>query len=192
MRIPRIPKLPSQKDYREIMKRLIETLFLSTTLSSVAAGHVQHPDLRTAGRRSVAFPAVCPMNEQNLPQRKCEMSDPEISAEKPDPTTYPLEAVLRLLALKWLVHIVCLLGRSESLRFNELQRDLPGKISAKVLSGRLKELEKLAIVAREDKGISPPHVSYHLTPQGRALETFLGAMNHEAQQLPLVDISILS
>lgn len=67
----------------------------------------------------------------------------------------PLDPVLSLLAHKWLAHIVWFLGHAESLRFAELQRRLPGNISAKVLSARLKELEGLNMVARDDKGTTP-------------------------------------
>ena len=104
----------------------------------------------------------------------------------------PLDPILRFLALKWLVHIVWLLGRAPSLRFSELQRDLPGDVSAKVLSGRLKELETLEIVLREDKGTSPPHVTYGLTARGRVLNEFLVGLEQQSRQLPLPDISGLS
>jgi DNA-binding HxlR family transcriptional regulator len=70
----------------------------------------------------------------------------------------PLDPVLSLLAHKWLAHIIWFLGHAESLRFAELQRRLPGNISAKVLSARLKELEALNMVARDDKGTTP-HMS---------------------------------
>jgi DNA-binding HxlR family transcriptional regulator len=66
----------------------------------------------------------------------------------------PLDPALTLLAQKWLVHIVWLLGRAESLRFTELQRQLPGDVSAKVLSARLKQLEAINMIARDDKGKS--------------------------------------
>ena len=67
----------------------------------------------------------------------------------------PLDPVLNFLALKWLVHIIWLLGQVQTMRFAELQRQLHG-VSAKVLSARLKQLEMLALLQREDKGTSPP------------------------------------
>jgi DNA-binding HxlR family transcriptional regulator len=103
----------------------------------------------------------------------------------------PLDPVMRFFALKWLVHIVWLLGRTQNLRFSELQRDLPGEISAKVLSGRLKELESLALVEREDKGTSPPHVIYRLTSQGRMLDDFLIGVELQSRGLPLPEESML-
>jgi DNA-binding HxlR family transcriptional regulator len=96
----------------------------------------------------------------------------------------PLDPVLNFLALKWLVHIVWLLGQAQTLRFAELQRQLPG-VSAKVLSARLKQLEVLALVEREDKGTSPPHVIYRLTPYGRSINEFLAGVELQARQLQL-------
>jgi len=100
--------------------------------------------------------------------------------------------VLGFLALKWLVHIVWLLGRERSLRFAELQRRLPGRVSAKVLSGRLRQLEKLDIVEREDKGTKAPHVTYRLTSYGRAVDDFLAGLERQARNLPLPMHSSLS
>ena len=104
----------------------------------------------------------------------------------------PIDPVLRLLALKWLVHIVWFIGRRQALRFSELQQALPGQVSAKVLSARLKELERLAIIDREDKGTVPPHVIYRLTPSGQVLDKFLVELELRARQLSLPDISSLS
>jgi DNA-binding HxlR family transcriptional regulator len=100
----------------------------------------------------------------------------------------PLDPVLNFLALKWLVHIVWLLGRVQTIRFAELQRQLPG-VSAKVLSARLKQLEMLTLVEREDKGTSPPHVIYRLTPYGRSINEFLAGIELDARQLQLPKIA---
>jgi DNA-binding HxlR family transcriptional regulator len=97
-------------------------------------------------------------DEQKLPWSNCKMARDEVTAVGNGPPGCPLDPVLSLLAPKWLVHAVWLLGRHETLRFTELQRQLLGRVSAKVLSGRLKQLETLGIVQREDKGTSPPHV----------------------------------
>jgi DNA-binding HxlR family transcriptional regulator len=97
----------------------------------------------------------------------------------------PLDPVLSLLAQKWLVHIVWLLGHNESLRFAELQRQLPGDISAKVLSARLKQLETLNMITRDDQGTSPPHVEYRLTSYGRSIDDVLEGLELSARGLAL-------
>jgi DNA-binding HxlR family transcriptional regulator len=96
----------------------------------------------------------------------------------------PLDPILNLLARKWLVHIVWLLGRNRTMRFAELRRELKG-VSAKVLSARLRQLQKLAIIEREDKGLSPPHVNYCLTPDGETLDRFLLGINQLTDRFPL-------
>jgi DNA-binding HxlR family transcriptional regulator len=100
-----------------------------------------------------------------------------------------LDPVLGFFALKWLVHIVWFLGQKESLRFAELQRRLPGGVSAKVLSARLKQLEGLAIIEREDKGTKPPHVVYRLTSYGRSVNEFLRDIELQARSLSLPEVS---
>jgi DNA-binding HxlR family transcriptional regulator len=53
-------------------------------------------------------------------------------------------------------------------RFSELRRDLP-QISAKVLSTRLRELERRGVVDRTVMPTSPPSVEYQLTDLGLEL-----------------------
>jgi DNA-binding HxlR family transcriptional regulator len=104
----------------------------------------------------------------------------------------PLDPVLNLLALKWLVHIVWFLGRQDSLRFAELQRQLPGHVSAKVLSARLKQLENLKVVEREEKAMKPPHVIYRLMKYGRTINDILLGIELQARQLPLPEAPLPS
>jgi DNA-binding HxlR family transcriptional regulator len=104
----------------------------------------------------------------------------------------PLDPVLNLLAQKWLVHIVWYLGRAQTLRFAELQRQLPGNVSAKVLSARLKQLETLGMIERRDKGTSPPHVDYRLTSYGRSVNELLESIELKARPLAFPTASLKS
>jgi DNA-binding HxlR family transcriptional regulator len=131
-------------------------------------------------------------DEQKLLWSYREMAHDEITAVGSNPPGCPLDPVLSLLALKWLVHIVWLLGRNEILRFAELQRQLPGDVSAKVLSARLKQLESHGIVEREDKGTSRPHVVYGLTTYGRAVNDLLTGIESRARQLALPGVPLAS
>jgi DNA-binding HxlR family transcriptional regulator len=97
----------------------------------------------------------------------------------------PLDPVLSLLAPKWLAHIVWFLGHAESLRFAEPQQRLPRNMSAKALSTRLKELEALNMVARDDKGM-PPHVEYRLTSYRRSIYDLLEDLELKARGLALL------
>lgn len=89
----------------------------------------------------------------------------------PPPVGCPLETSLKLLAGAWTPHILWYL-QTEARRFGDLKRDL-GHISAKVLTTRLKELEKRGVVTREVKHTSPPTVEYALTPLGHKLNPIL-------------------
>jgi DNA-binding HxlR family transcriptional regulator len=111
---------------------------------------------------------------------------------KSDAPGCPLDPVLNLLAQKWLVHIVWYLGRAQTLRFAELQRQLPGGVSAKVLSTRLKQLEALGMIERRDKGTSPPHVDYQLTSYGRSVNELLESVELKARPLALPTVSLKS
>lgn len=53
-------------------------------------------------------------------------------------------------------------------RFGELRVDIPG-ISAKVLSGRLKDMEDKGVVIRTVMATSPPSAEYSLSPLGQEL-----------------------
>jgi|SRR5580704_7535119 DNA-binding HxlR family transcriptional regulator len=105
-----------------------------------------------------------------------------VSRPLPKQSGCPLDPLLNLLARKWLVHIVWFLGRNGTLRFGELRYQLPGQVSARVLSARLKELERLSIVEREDKKTSPPHVVYRLSSHGRALDELLRSIEQQAHR----------
>ncbi|WP_256371432.1 helix-turn-helix domain-containing protein [Stappia sp. ES.058] len=50
-------------------------------------------------------------------------------------------------------------------RFSELRLDIPA-VSAKVLTARLKDLERKGVVHREVRPTSPPSVEYSLTDLG--------------------------
>jgi DNA-binding HxlR family transcriptional regulator len=90
-----------------------------------------------------------------------------------EPAGCRVDEILKLLAREWMSHIVWSLARAEGMRFGALRRALPGRISARVLSHRLKELEAHGLVTRHDAGTLPLHVEYRLTPEGRRLDAAL-------------------
>jgi DNA-binding HxlR family transcriptional regulator len=100
-------------------------------------------------------------------------------AAKPDDTKSldgagcRVDDFLKVLAREWTTHIVWTLASKKSMRFGALRRALPGAVSARVLSIRLKELESYGLVSRHDAGKLPLHVEYRLTSDGRVLHTAL-------------------
>jgi DNA-binding HxlR family transcriptional regulator len=81
---------------------------------------------------------------------------------------------MKLLGGVWTPNLIWYL-RAGPRRFSELRVDLP-KISAKVLTSRLRDLEARGVVARTVRPTSPPSVEYALTPLGRELLPVIDAI----------------
>src|SRR5262245_54181320 len=85
----------------------------------------------------------------------------------PPPSGCPLKACMRLLAGAWTADVIWYLREGERC-FTELRADVRG-ISAKMLTARLRRLEREGIVERRPKPTSPPTMWYALTPGGQEL-----------------------
>jgi DNA-binding HxlR family transcriptional regulator len=79
----------------------------------------------------------------------------------------PLTECMALLGGAWTPNVIWYLS-GEPRRFSELRSDIP-LISAKVLTGRLRELEDKGVVTRKVMPTSPPSVEYSLTALGGEL-----------------------
>ena len=84
----------------------------------------------------------------------------------------PLYGLLDVIAKKWSLLVVAILGNEGEKGFNELKNELEG-ISPKTLSGTLKKLEKLRLVSKRVLITSPPSVRYSLTEDGWKLREYL-------------------
>ncbi|MEN6342454.1 MAG: helix-turn-helix domain-containing protein [Methanospirillum sp.] len=84
----------------------------------------------------------------------------------------PLAGVLDVIAKKWALLIVAILGNEGPKGFNELKREL-GCIGPRSLSETLKDLERIGLVERTVLATSPPTVKYALTADGRTLRGHL-------------------
>src|SRR5919198_4022951 len=90
-----------------------------------------------------------------------------IHAQQPvDPC--PIEPVVDLVFGRWTSHVLWALAHHGRLRFNELQAQVPG-ITPKVLTERLRQLERDGLVARTYHREIPPRVEYETTPLGPTL-----------------------
>jgi len=79
----------------------------------------------------------------------------------------PVTTCMGLLSGAWAPNVIWYLS-AHARRFGELRIDIP-RISARVLSARLRELENKGVVARRVMPTSPPSVEYELTDLGREL-----------------------
>lgn len=84
----------------------------------------------------------------------------------------PLSGLLDVVARKWSLLIIAVLGNSGEKGFNELKHDL-GAISPKTLSDTLKQLEQAGLVEKKILPTSPPAVRYLLTGEGIELREHL-------------------
>jgi DNA-binding HxlR family transcriptional regulator len=84
-----------------------------------------------------------------------------------EPPLCELSECMRLLRGAWAPNVIWYLA-TQPRRFGELRKDLP-RVSARVLSARLRELEREGVVARAAAATMPPSVEYQLTELGREL-----------------------
>lgn len=98
-----------------------------------------------------------------------------------EPPACPLTASLTLLRGAWAPNVIWYLS-AEPRRFGELRHDIP-RISARVLSARLRELESRKLVTRRVLDSSPPSAEYALTPLGRELLPAIHALASVGQKL---------
>lgn len=80
----------------------------------------------------------------------------------------PVGLSLGVLGRKWSLLILRDVGAYRIDRFNRLLASLPG-LSAKVLTTRLRELERLGLLRKVEERRSPRLVRWDLTPRGRDL-----------------------
>lgn len=123
------------------------------------------------------YPRGYRMHEENpamgLPLRKSKVAAP--------PPACPLTESLTLLRGAWAPNVIWYLS-AEPRRFGELRHDIP-RISARVLSARLRELESRGLVTRRVLDSSPPSAEYALTPLGRELLPAIEALAKVGRKL---------
>ena len=90
------------------------------------------------------------------------------------PPLCPLSECMQLLRGAWAPNVIWYLSEQPR-RFGELRIDIP-RISARVLSARLRELETKGVVERSVVPSTPPSVEYQLTELGRELVPAIGAI----------------
>ena len=85
-----------------------------------------------------------------------------------------VETTLRVIGGKWKPLILYLL-REGSLRYSELQKNIE-KITQKMLTQQLRQLELDGLISRKVYPVIPPRVEYSLTSKGRSLLPLLKSM----------------
>ena len=86
----------------------------------------------------------------------------------------PFAYAISLVEGKWKMHILFWLWKKEVLRYSELKRAL-GKVTHKMLSSQLKELENSGMIERKEYPQVPPKVEYRLSEKGKSVMPILSA-----------------
>ncbi|HEV8661185.1 MAG TPA: helix-turn-helix domain-containing protein [Thermoanaerobaculia bacterium] len=79
-----------------------------------------------------------------------------------------VEKIMGLIAGKWKPAIIYALVMEGPLRFSELRRRIP-KVTQRMLTQQLRDLQRHGIVDRSYYAEIPPRVVYAVTPLGRSL-----------------------
>jgi DNA-binding HxlR family transcriptional regulator len=90
------------------------------------------------------------------------------------PPACPIDEGVKLLGGAWAPHVIWYLSQQPR-RFSELRKDIP-RISARVLSARLRDLQDRGVITRTPLLTSPPSAEYSLTELGRELLPALTAL----------------
>jgi DNA-binding HxlR family transcriptional regulator len=109
----------------------------------------------------------------------------EIVYNSPELRSCPIEATFKIIGKKWTILIV-----RETLRgtkqFNRFLENIEG-ITPKVLTERLRELQKLGIVKRRIVSEYPVRVEYEMTDLGKEFEpVLLAAASFSMRNLPTI------
>jgi DNA-binding HxlR family transcriptional regulator len=104
-----------------------------------------------------------------LADRECSIIDAVYNS--PELKSCPIEATSKIMGKKWAVLIIREMFRGTT-HFNRFLESIEG-ITPKVLTERLRELEKLGIVKRGIVSECPIKVEYGLTDLGKTFEPVL-------------------
>jgi DNA-binding HxlR family transcriptional regulator len=118
-----------------------------------------------------------------LALRECSII--EIVYNSPELKSCPIEATFRIIGKKWTVLIIREMFRGTR-QFNRFIENIEG-ITPKVLTERLRELEKMGIVRRRIVSEYPIRVEYEMTDLGREFEpVLLAAASFSMRNMPKI------
>lgn len=105
----------------------------------------------------------------------------KLRKSKAPPPVCPLTECMAFLGGAWTPNVIWYLSGGPR-RFGELRADIP-RISAKVLSARLRELESKGVIVRRVMATSLPSVEYSLTELGAELMPAINAIVRVGQRM---------
>ena len=102
----------------------------------------------------------------------------------------PVRSILDRFGDKWSILVLLILGKTEKLRFNELNKAIGSDISQKMLTVTLRSLEADGLVKRTVYPEVPPRVEYEITGLGKSLVPHIVSLTNWAMDhLPEINES---
>jgi DNA-binding HxlR family transcriptional regulator len=121
--------------------------------------------------------------ERDMAERKCSMI--ETIYNSPELKSCPIETTFKIIGKKWTVIIIREMFRGTT-QFNRFLENIDG-ITPKVLTERLRELQKFGIVRRRIVSEYPIRVEYELTDLGKEFEpVLLAAASFSMRNMPKI------
>jgi DNA-binding HxlR family transcriptional regulator len=121
--------------------------------------------------------------EGDMTQLKCSMI--EIVYNSPDLKSCPIEATFRIIGKKWTILIIREMLRGTT-QFNRFVENIEG-ITSKVLTERLRELQRFGIIRRKIVSEYPIRIEYEMTDLGREFEpVLLTAASFSMRNMPKI------
>ena len=118
-----------------------------------------------------------------MTEMKCSMI--EIVYNSPELKSCPIETTFKIIGKKWAILIIREMFRGTT-QFNRFLENIDG-ITPKVLTERLRELEKLGIVRRRIVSEYPIRVEYEMTDLGKEFEpVLLAAASFSMRNMPKI------
>jgi DNA-binding HxlR family transcriptional regulator len=121
--------------------------------------------------------------ERDMAERKCSMI--ETIYNSPELKSCPIETTFKIIGKKWTVIIIREMFRGTT-QFNRFLENIDG-ITPKVLTERLRELQKFGIVRRRIVSEYPIRVEYEMTDLGKEFEpVLLAAASFSMRNMPKI------
>jgi DNA-binding HxlR family transcriptional regulator len=118
-----------------------------------------------------------------MAERKCSMI--ETIYNSPELKSCPIETTFKIIGKKWTVLIIREMFRGTT-QFNRFLENIDG-ITPKVLTERLRELQKFGIVRRRIVSEYPIRVEYEMTDLGKEFEpVLLAAASFSMRNMPKI------
>lgn len=118
-----------------------------------------------------------------MAERKCSMI--EIVYNSPELKSCPIETTFKIIGKKWAILIIREMLRGTT-QFNRFLENIDG-ITPKVLTERLRELQKFGIVRRRIVSEYPIRVEYEMTDLGKEFEpVLLAAASFSMRNMPKI------